>query len=135
MNRQEKIDKLNASIFRLKQRLNGLVEQEQDEVARPKLRKLVGRCFKYLNSYGDRNLPRWWVYAKVVDFKESDLTFRTVRFQHTTRKRVEIEYETVWNFEGCTRFGVNSDWMPISTTEYNRARRTALQFVRKLLEE
>ena len=133
MNRQEKIEKLNASIFRLKQRLDGLVQQEQDEVARPKLRKLIGRCFKYLNSYGSGE--KWWLYVKVVSLNESDLSFRTVEFQHTSLKRVEIEYERVCNFGGVPRFGVDSNWVPISVAEYNRERRKAFQFIGKLLGE
>ncbi len=131
MDRTPRLAKLTATVYRLKIELNSLVELERNEVARPKLRKLVGRCFKCLNSYGSGD--KWWFYTKVVAFSESDLTFQTVEFQHCSDKRMEIRYERLFNFSETSRFGVDSGWMPISAADYNRERRKCLSFVQKLL--
>lgn len=130
--RQAKIDSLTQRGGKLLGHARDLQRQEDDEVNRPILRKSVGKCFKFLNSYGAVD-AKWWLYAKIISIDEKNLNFVTVQFQHTSRKRVEIEYEHVYNFNGRNRFNERDGWTEISVVEYNKAKESALRFVRNLL--
>ena len=131
MTRQEQINKLNEQLRELRIKVSSLEQAEANEVSRPLLRKSVGKCFIYSNSYGTGE--RWPVYAKIVSFNERDVNFNTIQFQHTITKRVEIEYEVAHNWEGKNHFREGSGWTEISVAEYNRARRSAMKFITRLL--
>lgn len=103
------------------------------EVAKPELEKLVGKCFKYSNSYGG-SYERWPLYVKVIAIDKKGFTYTTVQFQRTSMKIVEIKYDTVFNWDYRTRFG-GEDYRPIPNAEYNRAKRSLLKFVQKTLAE
>ena len=133
MTRQEQIDKLNEQIRELRFRVTDMERAEADEVSRPLLRKSIGKCFIYSNSYGTGE--RWPLYAKIVSFDERNINFITIQFQHTSANRVEIEYEVAHNWEGKSHFREGSGWTEISAAEYNRARRSAMKFITKLLED
>src|SRR5579859_6870379 len=121
--RPEKIARLEAKVGRLSRQLTNLREEENDEVHRPILRKSVGKCFKYLNSYGGYggDHEKWWLYARVVSFDEKNLTYKTVQFQHTSMQRVEIEYERCFNWQAGSYF--DNSWIEITRIEYNEAAR------------
>jgi hypothetical protein len=110
-----------------------LEEAERDEVERPVLRQSVGKCFTFTNSYGGAD-KKWPLYAKIVGFDEQKMTFETVQFQRTSRNIVEIESRREYNFDGKSRFNMQNGWTEITSSDYNKARREALEVIHKLLE-
>ena len=127
----ETIEQVRAQAIEMQRKLTDMEEEERDRIQRPILRKLVGRCFRFTNSYGSGE--RWPLYAKILSFDEKAMTFLATNFEHTTARRVEIEYRREYNFQGRSKFGVDSNWQPISTAEYNRAKKKMLRFVAELL--
>lgn len=130
--REQQINDLRLKGNRLLMRAEHLLEQERDEVARPKLRAMLGKCFKYLNSYGSGD-PKWFYYVRIVSFNEKDMSFRVVTFQHTSRKRLEIEWEQTYNYRADTRYNADNGWELVSAAEYDRERRKLLNFAKTLL--
>lgn len=129
--RQEQIEDLTKRGNRLLGRARDLLEEQRNEVARPELRKLVGKCFRFTNSYGSGE--KWPLYARILSFDEKAMTYLAVHFQNTTRQRIEIEYRHEYNFEQHARFGVESGWIPVSNEEYERELKKLLDFVGELL--
>jgi hypothetical protein len=133
MTREEKITKYAHLTEKYRSLLRDLQEEEKNEISRPVLRMGVGKCFVYSNGYN--NTERWPLYIKIIGFNETDLTYTTIQFQHCTRKKVEIEYEKVFNFNASSRFFENdSSYRPIEEKEFNDARKKALKLVREILE-
>lgn len=67
--------KLNLTKEQLREQLNKIEEQEEKEMIKeryPEFKKLEGKYFKYLNSYGS-DYKKWGVYTKVIEIKPSDL--------------------------------------------------------------
>jgi hypothetical protein len=76
------------------------------EESRRQNAKLVGRCFKYRNTYGGGDEKSWWLYAKITgvtlrgdlegiqfqDDGEGRLTVETKHLSHTTLQ-VPIEHD------------------------------------------
>ncbi len=113
-------------------KLRDAEEEARNKIGRPLLRKQVGKCFVYSNSYGSGE--RWPLYARIVNFNEKDMTFEAVEFQNTSMNRIEIHYHCRYNFERQSSFSVQSGWRPITVTEYNRRKRALLRLVDRLLE-
>lgn len=81
---------------------------------------LVGRCFKYNNSYGGGD--RWWKYARVID--AGDHWPVAIAFQHTTRDSIEIEVNKCFmRLDG---------WQEIPEAEYRAAWQALMQGVAKM---
>lgn len=49
---------------------------------------LVGKCFRYLNSYGSGD--RWWLYARVISVGDGGY-LTTFSFQTTCNDEIQIE--------------------------------------------
>ena len=130
--REAEIEVLNKKIGRLQNQRQRLVDAETKETSLPELRKTVGKCFRFTNSYGQGE--DWPLYARVISLNEAEMSFQTVQFQHTSRKIVEIEYEKRYNWRGQDHFARDS-WTEIPLSEYNEAKRKALKFVQTLLEK
>jgi hypothetical protein len=133
MSRAEEIAKLQQRADKLACRLRYLQEREHNEVAAPELRKSVGRCFKFLNSYGGDS-EKWWFYVRIISFNDRDMTYGTVQFQSTSAHHIEVEYEKQYNWQGQSRFGEGRGWVPISVAEYNRANRAVQRHLKEILE-
>ncbi len=130
---ETKIEELRKEARLLEAKAREIEERERDAVQRPILRKSVGKCFKFSNSYGG-DYPRWPMYARVVSFDEKEMTFETVEFQHTSRQIIEISYERRHNYNGRDWFAEEgTGWEHISASEYERARKATLRFVVKLI--
>jgi hypothetical protein len=129
--RRQQIENLTTRGNKLLGRARDLLEEQRNEIARPALRKLVGKCFRFENSYGSGE--KWPLYVRIISFDEKAMTYKTVQFQNTTRQRIEIEYRQEHNFEQHARFGVENGWTPLSEEEYERERKKLLQFVKELL--
>jgi len=126
-----KLERLASLADRAVGRLRQAKADERDAVGRPLLRRQVGRCFTYSNSYGEGE--RWPIYVRIVSFNEKDMSYETVQFQHTSMHNIEIEHRRTYNFEGRSSFGVDRGWTPIPLEEYEKARKQLLRLVGSLL--
>jgi len=104
---------------REQRKLNDLRHEKEELIEKPKREKMVGKCYKYLNSYGgDRE--RWWLYTKVVGLDGTML--KTLQFQTTTlydSGKAEIEEETHFSdmtgYIEITKDEWNAEWTKIAT--------------------
>lgn len=76
---REQAKKLNAAVWKAERE-----ESDRQNAA------LVGRTFKFRNSYGGCDeSEKWWLYGKVIDIKDGGLLM--FRFQTDNNGRIEIE--------------------------------------------
>lgn len=54
---------------------------------------LVGRCYKFHNSYGG-GLPKWWLYKRVLSVEGSYGTGWS--FQQDCNGKIEIDFAQAW---------------------------------------
>lgn len=55
----------------------------------PKMQKMVGRCFKYRNSFG-HDCPGWWLYVKVIGYKPRDRSLLLCRYERTSHRGINV---------------------------------------------
>lgn len=90
---------------------------------------LIGKYFKYRNSYGSNTTP-WWMYVEIVGLKH-DMFFvkPTMITYQAPPNRLEIIMEShsfdPHNFDGT------GSYIPISRAEFNRGK---ANIVKKLIE-
>ena len=128
----KKLEQLKERRNNLERQIEDLEYKEMIETSLPKLKKIIGKCFKYHNSYGG-NYERWWLYVKVLSIDEKNMTFNCVEFQRTSMDIAEIKLEKKYNFRGKNYFDGMS-YAPISQSEYSRAKRALKKFIIKKLE-
>ena len=119
---------MNNRIEELQKTVNDArAELEVFEAAERKKRfsKLLGRCFKYRNSYGSDS--KWWLYAKVTG--DDGYWPRTFSFQVTDRQEVGFK-----NNDQSSHIGGDS-WTPISATEFRKELKKALALATKYAEK
>ncbi len=68
-------------------KVNGLKDSIYKLQIESKMKAMVGRCFKYRNSYGSHS-EDWWLYARVIGYKNKTLT--VCRFEITSINQIEI---------------------------------------------
>lgn len=127
----EELEELRRKAAIARRKLDDAEEEERNKTIRPALRKTIGKCFKYINSYGG-NLPRWPLYVKVIDMDEKSLTFSTIEFQRTSLDTVEVKLSQKYNFYG-KNYMEGSGYIPIPNSEYNRAKKALLKFMEEKL--
>lgn len=81
---KKQIIKLEKPVIKLKEKLAKL----EDEKIKKKNSKLIGKCFKYRNSYSSGE--KWWLYTKVIGVTDYDRV-KTVNFQKTSYNDIEIK--------------------------------------------
>lgn len=100
---------LNASVNEALALRNELDEREK----RAKVLPLVGKCFKYRNSYSFGE--SWWLYAIVIGTTEGQKMPRAITFQDDGQGQISIAYE----HHGSTL--TNGGWTEIARSEFDRA--------------
>lgn len=80
--------------------------------------KLIGQCYKFLNSYGSDSKD-WWMYKKVISAKGDCL--KTIQFQNDESGRLEIVID---RWHDSRSFGEH--YIKISQSEFDVAKRTFL---------
>ncbi len=78
----------------------------------PERRKMIGRCFKFRNSYGS-DPGKWWLYVRIVGLSEGGSMFKVHEFQTDSDGRPSIGESAHVD----TTFQ-NSDYIPITEAEY-----------------
>lgn len=102
--------------------LNAAKEQHEQEVQIPEMRKHVGKCFKYRNSYGGSD--QWWTYVRVNSVTD-DGRFHCVLAGRPPYPGIHIEYLDIsQQADGA----LGQAYLPIRESEYRRA-------VRALVDE
>lgn len=97
-----------ATLTKLKtqrHRLQCKIDDIEAERARKEHEKLVGRCYKYRNSYGSGE--KWWLYAKVT--AAGDIQPLATTFEQTANGSIEIRRE--WGIS------LHHGWEEISMAE------------------
>lgn len=75
-------------------------------------RKLIGRCFKYRNTYGTGD--KWWLYALATEV-DSLGRLLGLSFQHTSHDAIEIELKSSAIGIGGV---ITAGWTEIKPTEF-----------------
>lgn len=125
------IEKLKEEKDKIQRAINDIEYKRMVEVSLPELKRSVGRCFKYRNSYGG-TYDRWYLYLKIVGIDEKDMSFKTVEFQNTSMEIVEIRYDRKFNFDGKFYFD-GGNYIEIKPSEFERAKKALLTKIAKIL--
>lgn len=133
MKKEEKINQLRQKANKARFALEEAEEQYRNETLLPEMRKLIGKCFKYYNSYGgDR--ARWNLYVKVIGLDKKTLNLKVVEFQKTSMGIVEIRLDSKITYRGENQLVKSDGYIPITTKEYNQAKSRLKKFIIKQLE-
>ena len=130
----KKLEKLERDKRIIQSKIDDTKHKELMEVSLPFLRKAVGKCFKYRNSYGN-SLPSWDLFLKITGVREKDMSFETIEFQHTSLNHIELRHNQRYNFDGKNSFDSfhGSDYKEIKPSEFNKAKKQFLKQVIKLI--
>lgn len=90
-------------------RIGALIEEEGRSARRKQNQALVGKCFRYWNSYGQDE--HWWLYAR-VDGTDNYWPY-SFQFQKTSQN--EFRIETLKTFTSSERY------KEISEAEFSQA--------------
>lgn len=88
----------------------------------PKRRALVGKCFKYRNSYSCPEKPSdyWWMWAKVAGEESGGIALVSSERDKNGDIRIRREWHSLWKGE------LDSNYQPVTTKEYDRAVKSIL---------
>ena len=116
----DELEKLEADRVRINYRIWGIQAKRRAEENRP----LLGKCFKYRNSYGgDRE--KWWLYIKVTKVSARG-EMSGLQFQTDCHNKLEIE------FAHRIPINLSGGYVPITQGEFNRALRAVQKRVARL---
>ena len=90
--RKIRIKELNKKIQEVSKRDEPFIAKRnelQSEIDTEANQKLLGKCFKFRNSYGSGE--EWWLYTKIVEVDNWSVTVITV--QDCNEGRIEIKRE------------------------------------------
>ena len=111
-------EQIKAELEPLQAELSAIEERER----KAEHKALIGKCFKYHNSYGgDR--PRWWMYARVTTV--GGYWPKSFTFQVTCDDEIIVK-----NKESRT---YSNDWLPITRKEFDREWRKVQAKVKALV--
>lgn len=114
-------DELLAENAAIMAQINAMDEKAERE----RNKDLLGKCFKYHNSYGgDR--PKWWMYARVLEIP-TRWGGKCFTFQTDCDGKIEVE-------PGGSRMAPSAhspNWLPISLSEFSAAWRVVQRRIAK----
>lgn len=102
-------NEIRAQIKPLLDELNRLEREEKQH----ETKGLIGRCFKYHNSYScpKSDDDKWWIYQRITGVDSGRL--HATSFQIDINGKIEIEASDIFNSV--------SGWQEISESEYQNA--------------
>jgi len=113
------------------QKLQAAVWKEQEKKQTAEAKKLIGKCFKFRNSYscpeGDKD--KWWFYRRVV----SAANGCTITIEHEVDKDGNLSIKK--GKQSPQFFGMDSGYIPITADEYKDAFGAALLRGHNLMDE
>lgn len=112
------------AVLRKKKSDQEWADYEKNE--RPKLPEMVGKCYKYRNSYGGDSSD-WWLYKKITRFVKGDGVdfLLTEQFQITSNGRSTWETGSIICGPVMSRYGhigLGDGYSEISENDYQKAR-------------
>lgn len=99
-----------------------LSELYHDQEVVPLMRKRVGECFRYRNTYGSGE--PWWMYIKIIGILDGRFCIFSV--QLTSTNRVEISTDDYFGGGDGT---IASGYEPISARDFDGGTKPILQMV------
>ncbi len=108
-----KEQKIRAQFEKLRKELDNIETSKRTR----ENKKLVGKCFKTLNSYGSDS-PKWWLYKKII---KGGCYMTSIQFEITSQNIFEYKTDKYCN-------NLNG-WTEINQEEFTHA---WLDFTRKL---
>jgi hypothetical protein len=130
----EKLTELIEKRDKLQRKISDIEYKNLIEVSLPKLKKAIGKCYKYNNSYGcGDNCRAWPLYIQIVSIDESNMQFKTIEFQYTTFGHVEVKTENKFNFNGKNYFN-GKGYIEITNKEFNQAKKRFINTLTSLLK-
>ena len=111
-------EQIREAIAPLREELRAVEAAE----ARKQGEAMVGRCFKYHNSYSGPG-ERWWLYVNVTKV-DGDGHLNAFAFQTDIRGKSEIETQ---HYVSACSLGEGSGYLPIKASEFNAAWRRLSQ--------
>ena len=84
---KSKLETLKTEKVKISKEINRLESQIYKSETEPKVKAMIGKCFKCRNSYGSSS-PSWWLYSKVIGYKGGYLVI--CRYQKASDGRIEI---------------------------------------------
>ncbi len=104
------------------QTYNSTKQDKDDKIFYKKIKKLIGNCYRYRNSYGGGD-DSWWMYIEVVGAGEYDHRGVVIEtFQKTTLK-TEIERDTHSLYHTAE---FDSGYQRISREDFNKGKQKVL---------
>ena len=112
---------VDASAVAERDRLNAIIWKQEREDRDAAQAAIVGRCFKYRNSYScpESDDDRWWLYAKVTHVRDGSVW--CFEFQRDSRGHFEVRPShpsSVRDFSGWTEIDdaeLNAAWRAMTT--------------------
>jgi hypothetical protein len=123
---QKRLAELDQQVAVINKERNAIRSEEAYKEAKG----LLGRCFKFRNSFGCSHPGKWWLYVKVVKV-ESDGGVRVDKFEAASNGRFEAN-TGVFSM-GQREVSGADGYIQISQREYENARAKFLNEVRVAL--
>jgi hypothetical protein len=100
------IDNIDKKIHTLREKQSKLQEELESKYKINDYEALIGKCYKYLNSYGG-SPDCWWEYKKILLMKEENLERDSITMMYTilhiSSNNCEIyfkkEFEMVYQYD------------------------------------
>jgi hypothetical protein len=126
-----KIEQLKEQEQSLRNEIYALEKEELTKKVMPKAKKLIGKCYKYLNSYGGDQKP-WWLYQKVVEIKsindENKVWLKVNTFQKDCTGDINFKKEEF----GYRDLRDGDDYQEISSKEYEMEKNKLIDILKTL---
>lgn len=121
---QLKIEAKELKAQRLRCQIRDMKDKITNEDLRPFLMRLVGKCFKYRNSYSCPEKPSdyWWLYRHVIGVT-TDSNLMVHQFQTDTYGELTVKRDTIFTYG---RKDINIG-QPCHLPDYKRALRSAIK--------
>ena len=129
--RMNKIDKLKEKERKTRMQIYNIEKKELEQKILPKAKKLIGKCFKYSNSYSGSNDSRWWLYQKILSIStvmgENSVLVKINEFQKDCRGKIDFQANTSFRDLRGQR-----GWIKISNKTYEKEKKKLVKILEKL---
>ena len=129
--RKKEIRKERKKLNKEENKINNTI-QKQEVI--PKMKKNIGKCYKFRNSGGGVD-SKWWLYIKITGIKNSCYT--TVSFEYPKGEFSEYTMIEIERHVSPSRFEGNisypSNYIEITKEEYNKAREKILKEIEEVI--
>lgn len=108
-------------------RLNKILSAAKQREERAANKKLLGKCFVYMNTYGVADdMKRWPLYVFINRMNRNG-TLYGLKFESSSRDRIEIETNYY-----CHHVSPGNEYREITRAEFNKALRALKAQIAKL---